>query len=213
MTEQNDYEEDRTDDFFAFAEDGDDREPRGSILPKLAAAGIMLVASILALVLLAGGVRTFNEARLNEGYENRSWVIQGEYDDLTRDLQSDKNVAMYTGTLPDATAMMGKTFISDVADPQKVNAKDTVKYRGSQTGSVSSDFPRQVDALLVQTSDTELTVARTGELGTLVPVTEDTVAAQKRSAMFRLAGAILVFAAGVVATFMLIRKRKQDELI
>lgn len=207
-------EDDRTDDFFTFAEEEEDyEEPRGPLGPKLAAAGIMILASIFAIILLIGGVRTFNEARANEGYEGRSWVMAGTFEKVTSDLQGDNNVAIYTGILPDNTAMTGKTFVSDIADPAQVNPGSTVEFRGSQTGTVSADFPETVDALLVQTDDSHLTVARTGEEGSLVPVTEDTVASQKRSAMLRLAGAILVFGAGVAGTFMMIRKRKSDEVL
>ena len=207
-------EDDRTDDFFTFAEEEEDyEEPRGPLGPKLAAAGIMILASIFAIILLIGGVRTFNEARANEGYEGRSWVMAGTFEKVTSDLQGDNNVAIYTGILPDNTAMTGKTFISDIADPAQVNPGSTVEFRGSQTGTVSADFPETVDALLVQTDDSHLAVARTGEEGSLVPVTEDTVASQKRSAMLRLAGAILVFGAGVAGTFMMIRKRKSDEVL
>ena len=206
-------EDDRTDDFFTFAEEEEDYEElRGPLGPKLAAAGIMILASIFAIILLIGGVRTFNEARANEGYEGRSWVMAGTFEKVTSDLQGDNNVAIYTGILPDNTAMTGKTFVSDIADPAQVNPGSTVEFRGSQTGTVSADFPETVDALLVQTDDSHLAVARTGEEGSLVPVTEDTVASQKRSAMLRLAGAILVFGAGVAGTFMMIRKRKSDEL-
>ena len=207
-------EDDRTDDFFTFAEEEEDYEElRGPLGPKLAAAGIMILASIFAIILLIGGVRTFNEARANEGYEGRSWVMAGTFEKVTSDLQGDNNVAIYTGILPDNTAMTGKTFVSDIADPAQVNPGSTVEFRGSQTGTVSADFPETVDALLVQTDDSHLTVARTGEEGSLVPVTEDTVASQKRSAMLRLAGAILVFGAGVAGTFMMIRKRKSDEVL
>lgn len=207
-------EDDRTDDFFTFAEEEEDYEElRGPLGPKLAAAGIMILASIFAIILLIGGVRTFNEARANEGYEGRSWVMAGTFEKVTSDLQGDNNVAIYTGILPDNTAMTGKTFVSDIADPAQVNPGSTVEFRGSQTGTVSADFPETVDALLVQTDDSHLTVARTGEEGSLVPVTEDTVASQKRSAMLRLAGAILVFGAGVAGTFMMIRKRKSYEVL
>ena len=207
-------EDDRTDDFFTFAEEEEDYEElRGPLGPKLAAAGIMILASIFAIILLIGGVRTFNEARANEGYEGRSWVMAGTFEKVTSDLQGDNNVAIYTGILPDNTAMTGKTFVSDIADPAQVNPGSTVEFRGSQTGTVRADFPETVDALLVQTDDSHLAVARTGEEGSLVPVTEDTVASQKRSAMLRLAGAILVFGAGVAGTFMMIRKRKSDEVL
>lgn len=207
-------EDDRTDDFFTFAEEEEDYEElRGPLGPKLAAAGIMILASIFAIILLIGGVRTFNEARANEGYEGRSWVMAGTFEKVTSDLQGDNNVAIYTGILPDNTAMTGKTFVSDIADPAQVNPGSTVEFRGSQTGTVSADFPETVDALLVQTDDSHLAVARTGEEGSLVPVTEDTVASQKRSAMLRLAGAILVFGAGVAGTFMMIRKRKSGEVL
>lgn len=207
-------EDDRTDDFFTFAEEEEDYEElRGPLGPKLAAAGIMILASIFAIILLIGGVRTFNEARANEGYEGRSWVMAGTFEKVTSDLQGDNNVAIYTGILPDNTAMTGKTFVSDIADPAQVNPGSTVEFRGSQTGTVSADFPETVDALLVQTDDSHLAVVRTGEEGSLVPVTEDTVESQKRSAMLRLAGAILVFGAGVAGTFMMIRKRKSDEVL
>ncbi|HIY94186.1 MAG TPA: hypothetical protein H9821_00770 [Candidatus Rothia avicola] len=207
-------EDDRTDDFFTFAEEEEDYEElRGPLGPKLAAAGIMILASIFAIILLIGGVRTFNEARANEGYEGRSWVMAGTFEKVTSDLQGDNNVAIYTGILPDNTAMTGKTFVSDIADPAQVNPGSTVEFRGSQTGTVRADFPETVDALLVQTDDSHLAVARTGEEGSLVPVTEDTVASQKRSAMLRLAGAILVFGTGVAGTFMMIRKRKSDEVL
>lgn len=210
--EQNDYDiEDRTDDFFSFAEEGEDyEEPRGPLGPKLATAGIMILASVLAIVMLIGGVRTFNEARANEGFEGRSWVISGTFDAVTADLHSDANVAIYSGALPDDAAMAGKTFVSEVADPAQVEAGSAVKFRGSQTGRVSADFSETVDALLVQTDGSHLTVVRTGEAGSLVPVTEDTVASQKRSAMVFLAGAILVFGAGVVGTYLMIRKRKPE---
>ena len=207
-------EDDRTDDFFTFAEEEEDYEElRGPLGPKLAAAGIMILASIFAIILLIGGVRTFNEARANEGYEGRSWVMAGTFEKVTSDLQGDNNVAIYTGILPDNTAMTGKTFVSDIADPAQVNPGSTVEFRGSQTGTVRADFPETVDALLVQTDDSHLAVARTGEEGSLVPVTEDTVASQKRSAMLRLAGAILVFGAGVAGTFMMVRKRKSTEVL
>lgn len=212
---ENDYSEDieyiddeRADEFFTLEEGDDFEESRGPVLPKLVAAGIVLVASLVAILLLVSGVRTYNEARNNEGYENKSWVIQGTIEDLTKDLQGDTNVAIYTGALPDTTAMTGKTFVSDVADSVTVNANDTVTFRGSQAGRVKADFPQQVDALLVETADGNLTVARTGEVGALVPVTESTVDTQKLNAMVKLGGAILVFGAGVVGTFLLIRKKR-----
>lgn len=207
--QQDDEIEDRTDDFFSFAGEEDEyEEPRGPLGPKLAAAAMMLVAFIIALILLIGGVRTFNEARANEGYEGRSWVISGTIDSVTADLQSDSNVAIYTGALPTDMAMNGKTFISAIADPAQVEAGSQVKFRGSQTGWVSGDFPQKVDALLVQEGDTNLTVARTSDPGSLQPVTAESVASQKRSAMLRLAGAILVFGAGVLGTYRVIRKGK-----
>ncbi|MDO4898629.1 MAG: hypothetical protein Q3965_04900 [Rothia sp. (in: high G+C Gram-positive bacteria)] len=211
LTDETEYvDEERADEFFALEEVEDFEETRGPLAPKLAAAGIMLVATFIALLLLLSGVRTFNEARANEGYENKSWVIQGTLDDVTRDLQSDKNVAIYTGQLPDTEAMKGKTFVSDVADSVQVEAQSRVKFRGSQTGKVKADFPQKVDGLLVEKEGGQLTVVRTGEAGSLVPVTEDTVGSQKFNAMMKLGGAILLFGAAVVATFFLIRKKKTE---
>ncbi|SLE43537.1 Uncharacterised protein [Mycobacteroides abscessus subsp. bolletii] len=196
--------------FFGLNDEDELEETRGPILPKLIAAGLMLLVSLIALLLLVSGVRTYSEARENEGYENKSWVIQGTLEDLTKDLQGDKNVGIYAGALPDDEAMNDKTFVSDVADSVSVGPNQGVKFRGSQTGRVKSDFPEKVDALLVENADGNLTVARTGETGTLVPVTESTVGSQKANAMLKLGGAILVFGAGVVGTFFMIRKKKEE---
>lgn len=213
MAKTEDYEEEvnQPDAFFSFddeEEEGYYEESAGPIMPKLLATGVMLLASILALFLLIGGIRTFSEARANEGYENRSWVISGELQDLTRDLQGDSNVAIYQGKLPQLSAMDGKTFVSEIADSQQVQAGVQVKFRGSQAGSVRSDFEQEVDALLVQVGESELMVARTGQKGSLTPVTDSTVSSQKAQAMGLLGGAIAVFAAGVFVTFRLIRKQK-----
>lgn len=200
----------RADEFFSLNDEEELEETLGPILPKLIATGIMLLVSLIALLLLISGVRTYSEARENEGYENKSWVMQGNLEDLTKDLQGDNNVGIYTGTLPDNAAMNDKTFVSDVADSVEVGANHNVKFRGSQAGRVKSDFPEKVDALLVENADGNLTVARTGETGTLVPVTESTVGSQKTNAMLKLGGAILIFGAGVVGTFFLIRKEKEE---
>lgn len=205
-------QEDENQDFFSFSgEEEEELEERAPLGRRLLVTGIMLLASLLALILLMGGVRTFNEARANEGYEGRTWVITGLYQDATRDLQGDQNVAIYEGSLPDATAMIDKSFISDLGDPQRVGPGQLVTFRGSQTGQGRADFLPQVDALLVQDTESELRVVRTGPEGSLAPVTADTIAAQKRSAIFRLAGAILIFAAGVAATLFLIRKTRSFE--
>ena len=53
-----------------------------------------------------------------------------------------------------------------------------IEFRGSQTGDVPSEFPREVDGLLVEKGGT-LEVVYTAEKGTLKPVTEDSVNAER----------------------------------
>lgn len=194
-------------DFFEF--DNEDEQPssRENNKFRLAAIGTMLAAVIFAILLSLFGIRSMNEANANEGYEGRTWVMSGSYVDLTPDLQTKSNVAIYQGALPADQRLVGADYRSDLQDVQQIKSVgETVKFRGSQTGDVREDFPEKVDALLVEKDNGELQVVRTGDEGSLKEVTSSTVTTQRILGWVMMAGALLVLVGGVAGTIYFFRK-------
>jgi len=127
----------------------------------------VVAALILAVALCVVGGRALFAAQQDTGITGKTWVIEGSFVDVTPDLETKDNVARYKGTLPVDERIDGKTYRSNLKDRQKVSRGEEIEFRGSQTGMVSSDFPREVSALLVETGDNQLEVIRTGEMGQL----------------------------------------------
>ena len=208
--EYDDYEEydDDEDDeenasLFAMSEDELEERPGVNWLSVLSA---VVVAIILAVV----GVRSFAWVNANADYAGHSWVVQGTYQDLTPDLITKENVARYKGNLPTDDALNGKTYVSNLKDKYKVNSSATVEFRGSQTGDVPADFPREVDGLLVENNG-QLEVVYTAEKGTLKPVTEGQVTGHRVAGIASIIGAILVLLGGMVFAVWLNRRSRNVE--
>lgn len=194
-------------DFFEFDDEDEQRSSRENNKFRLAAIGTMLAAVIIAILLSLFGVRSMNEASANEGYEGHTWVISGDYVDLTPDLQTKSNVAIYQGALPADQRLVGADYRSDLQDVQQVKSVgETVKFRGSQTGDVREDFPENVDALLVEKDNGELQVVRTGEEGSLKEVTNSTVTMQRVTGWVMMVASLLVLVGGVLGTIYFFRK-------
>lgn len=211
--EYDDYEEynDDEDDeenasLFAMSEDELEERPGVNWLSVLSAVVAVVVAIILAVV----GVRSFAWVNANADYAGHSWVVQGTYQDLTPDLITKENVARYKGNLPADDALNGKTYVSNLKDKYKVNSSATVEFRGSQTGDVPADFPREVDGLLVENNG-QLEVVYTAEKGTLKPVTEGQVTGHRAAGIASIIGAILVLLGGIVFAVWLNRRSRNVE--
>lgn len=211
--EYDDYEEydDDEDDeenasLFAMSEDELEERPGVNWLSVLSAVVAVVVAIILAVV----GVRSFAWVNANADYAGHSWVVQGTYQDLTPDLITKENVARYKGNLPADDALNGKTYVSNLKDKYKVNSSATVEFRGSQTGDVPADFPREVDGLLVENNG-QLEVVYTAEKGTLKPVTEGQVTGHRVAGIASIIGAILVLLGGIVFAVWLNRRSRNVE--
>lgn len=211
--EYDDYEEydDDEDDeenasLFAMSEDELEERPGVNWLSVLSAVVAVVVAIILAVV----GVRSFAWVNANADYAGHSWVVQGTYQDLTPDLITKENVARYKGNLPADDALNGKTYVSNLKDKYKVNSSATVEFRGSQTGDVPTDFPREVDGLLVENNG-QLEVVYTAEKGTLKPVTEGQVTGHRVAGIASIIGAILVLLGGMVFAVWLNRRSRNVE--
>lgn len=211
--EYDDYEEydDDEDDeenasLFAMSEDELEERPGVNWLSVLSAVVAVVVAIILAVV----GVRSFAWVNANADYAGHSWVVQGTYQDLTPDLITKENVARYKGNLPADDALNGKTYVSNLKDKYQVTSGAPIEFRGSQTGDVPSEFPREVDGLLVEKGGT-LEVVYTAEKGTLKPVTEDSVNAERFAGIASIVGAVLVLLLGMGFAVWLNRRSRDVE--
>lgn len=208
--EDSEYEEyddeEENSSLFAMSEEELDDRPGVNWLSVLSAA----VAVILSIVLAIAGVRAFASVNNNAEYAGKSWVIQGTYQDLTPDLITKGNVARYKGNLPADDALNGKTYVSNLKDKYQVTSGASIEFRGSQTGDVPSEFPREVDGLLVEKGGT-LEVVYTAEKGTLKPVTEDSVNAERFAGIASIVGAVLVLLLGMGFAVWLNRRSRDVE--
>ena len=208
--EYEDYEdyddEEENSSLFAMSEEELDDRPGVNWLSVLSAA----VAVILSIVLAVVGVRAFASVNNNAEYAGKSWVIQGTYQDLTPDLITKGNVARYKGNLPADDALNGKTYVSNLKDKYQVTSGAPIEFRGSQTGDVPSEFPREVDGLLVEKNGS-LEVVYTAEKGTLKPVTEASVNAERFAGIASIVGAVLVLLLGLGFAVWLNRRSRDVE--
>ena len=205
--EYEDYDdEEENSSLFAMSEEELDDRPGVNWLSVLSAA----VAVILSIVLAVVGVRAFASVNNNAEYAGKSWVIQGTYQDLTPDLITKGNVARYKGNLPADDALNGKTYVSNLKDRYQVTSGAPIEFRGSQTGDVPSEFPREVDGLLVEKNG-GLEVVYTAEKGTLRPVTEDSVNAERFAGIASIVGAVLVLLLGLGFAVWLNRRSRDVE--
>lgn len=198
------------DSFFEMAEDDvyeNEVDNRGRWLT----VATVLLATIVAIFLCVLGIRQLSEANQNKGYEDKSWVMSGTYVDLTPDLQTKSNVAIYSGAVPADDQLKENTYVSNLNDSKKIQPGETVQFRGTQTGSVEGDFDKDVDALLAKTGDHQVEVVRTGEKGSLKPVTSSLVSQQQIMGWASLIGAVVVFAAGVFAAIFFNRRARAEE--
>lgn len=205
--EYEDYDdEEENSSLFAMSEEELDDRPGVNWLSVLSAA----VAVILSIVLAVVGVRAFASVNNNAEYAGKSWVIQGTYQDLTPDLITKGNVARYKGNLPADDALNGKTYVSNLKDKYQVTSGASIEFRGSQTGDVPSEFPREVDGLLVEKNGS-LEVVYTAEKGTLKPVTEASVNAERFAGIASIVGAVLVLLLGMGFAVWLNRRSRDVE--
>ena len=205
--EYEDYDdEEENSSLFAMSEEELDDRPGVNWLSVLSAA----VAVILSIVLAIAGVRAFASVNNNAEYAGKSWVIQGTYQDLTPDLITKGNVARYKGNLPADDALNGKTYVSNLKDKYQVTSGAPIEFRGSQTGDVPSEFPREVDGLLVEKNGS-IEVVYTAEKGTLKPVTEDSVNAERFTGIASIVGAVLVLLLGLGFAVWLNRRSRDVE--
>ncbi|MEX3611116.1 hypothetical protein VVR12_08720 [Rothia sp. LK2588] len=205
-----DGEAGRSDGFFELVDEEDTQGERSRLAQRLKAVGLVLAAVLLTLALALFGVRQLNEAKQNEGLEGKTWVMQGKIVDLTPDLQTESNVAKYSGTLPNDQGLNGVTFKSELSDARQVNGGQSVEFRGSQTGTTKDDFPEEVDALLAKTGDHQIEVVRTDKVGSLKPVTESSVRGEQMAGWASLVCAVLIFAGGVAGALRMSRRARNE---
>jgi hypothetical protein len=137
---------DRQEPFFAFDDEQDEQDGRArrSIAWKPTAVG--LLGLLLGLVLAVSAALAWDDSRRLAGYADRSWVISGQYQDLTNDLQTKTWNPIYRGVLPADEAVTEQPFDSGLADPRVPEAGEEIVFRGTQTGSEAGEFGDGVTA-------------------------------------------------------------------
>lgn len=199
--------------FFGFDEDDEyDLQDRPRRSPwRWAGVLFILISLVVTGMMLFSGMRTVSSAEENEPYVGRSWVVSGNLVDMSRDLQADTYNGVYLGRMPDDEEAAGLTYDGGVDDPQSLNPGEEIRFRGTQTGAQSSDFPQNADALLVEEGD-RLVVARTTEAGKMSPITTEGIEDQKRSGWLTVGGGFLVLLVGAGATtWAFLRARREEE--
>ncbi|MFI7484171.1 hypothetical protein ACH9EU_17365 [Kocuria sp. M1R5S2] len=201
MTEES---TDRPDSFFAFDDESDDERGDGgdegarrrrSIAWKPTAVG--LLGLVVGLVLAVSAALAWDDSRKLEAYADRSWVISGQYQDLTNDLRTKTYNPIYRGVLPADDAVTEQPFDSGLADPRVPEAGEEIVFRGTQTGSREDDFHAEADALLA-VEDGTLQVVRTAEAGEFGEgVTSGTVAWQRAKSVLLLLGGLAAAGGGI----------------
>ena len=69
-------------------------------------------------------------------------------------------------------------YRSNLKDTYEVHAGENIDFRGTQTGTYAQDFPREVSALVAETSDHQIEVVRTGEKGSVKAIEQGSVGRQ-----------------------------------
>ncbi|MFF0904250.1 UNVERIFIED_CONTAM: hypothetical protein RF653_11300 [Kocuria sp. CPCC 205316] len=162
---------DRQDTFFAFDDEQDEPDERDSGRARRSIAwkptAVGLLGLLLGLVLAVSAALAWDDSRRLAGYADRSWVISGQYQDLTNDLQTKTYNPIYRGVLPADEAVTQQPFDSGLADPRVPEAGEEIVFRGTQTGSGEDDFHQEADALLAVEEGTLQVVetAAAGEFG------------------------------------------------
>lgn len=197
------------DTFFALDDEDAYDERERADRTKLLMSALLMFSIILAVVLGVLGFRAFNQAKDEAVFADKTWVIQGEFKDLTPDLKTKNNVAVYTGTVPSDDAVAGKTYRSDLGDSKTVKSGDAIEFRGTQTGKSKNDFPEKVDGLLAITPNDELQVIQTGESGTIKPVTSSSVTGTRIKGAVEFLAAVLVLGGGIYGARALAKRNRR----
>lgn len=196
---------DRQDSFFAFDEEDDDRAVgRRPIAWKPITVG--LLGLLLGLVLAVSAALAWDDSRRLASWADRSWVVPGQYQDLTNDLQTKAYNPVYRGLLPVDRAVTEQPFDSGLADPRVPEPGEEIVFRGTQVGSREDDFHQEADALLA-VEDGTLQVVETAEAGEFGDgITSGTIAWQRAQAALLLVAGLAVAAGGVRSALRLYRR-------
>lgn len=198
------------DTFFELEDDDTYDERERADRTKLLMSALLMFSIIAAVVLGILGIRAFNQASDDSVYADKTWVVQGDFKDLTPDLNTKNNVAVYTGTIPsDAGFEKQTTYRSELGDPVKVDPDSTIEFRGTQTGKTKSDFPEKVDGLLAQTPNGDLKVIRTGDSGEVDTITSSSVTGTRVKGVVEFVAAAVILGGGIFGALTLAKRQRK----
>lgn len=189
----------RQDAFFVFDDEPDDPQDNGRTRRAVAwkPTAVGLLGIVVGLVLAVSAALAWDDSRRLARYADRSWVVPGQYQDLTNDLRTKTYNPIYRGVLPADEAVTAQPFDSGLADPWVPAAGEEIVFRGTQTGSGQDDFHQEADALLA-VEDGMLQVVETAEAGEFGDgITAGTIAWQRVEAALLLLAGLGVAGGGV----------------
>ncbi|MDO4254916.1 MAG: hypothetical protein Q4C81_07215 [Kocuria sp.] len=171
--------------------------------------GVGIVGLLVAVLLLALSYSSFQRADQLREWANDTWVVSGDYSNMTNALESTAFNPMYKVTLPQDPEISDQQFNSGMGDPISPAPGQAVEVRGTDVGSAADDFEQSVDVVLgvedgmLQVLDTEKQDSLDGA------VTDRSVSQQQVKGWLLAAGSLIALAIGVVGAMWL---RRRDRL-
>lgn len=116
--------------------------------------GVAVAGLLLAVLLIAFSYNAFQRADQLRGWANQTWVVSGQYSNMTNALEGTGYNPVYQITLPQDDEIGDQRFDSGMADPYIPRPGEAVEVRGEGTGEVTDDFEQSADIVLGVEDDT-----------------------------------------------------------
>ncbi|KAA9393530.1 hypothetical protein FCK90_11615 [Kocuria coralli] len=139
---------------------------------------VAVAGLLLAVLLVAFSYSSFQRADQLRGWANDTWVVTGQYSNMTNALEGTEYNPVYQIALPEDPVIGAQRFDSGMSDPLVPRPGQAVEIRGSATGEVTDDFDQRADVVL-GIEDGTLQVFATEDEGSLSGgVTDQSVSRQ-----------------------------------
>lgn len=171
--------------------------------------GVAILGLLLAVMLLAFSYSAFQRADQLRAWANDTWVVSGQYTNMTNALEGSGFNPVYQITLPDDATIGLQRFDSGMSDPYVPRPGESVEVRGDADGEVTDDFDPRADVVL-GIEDGTLQVLSTEDEGSLSGgVTDQSVSQQQVKGWLLAAGGVVVLLGGVLGAIWLRRRDRQ----
>ncbi|NHU85191.1 hypothetical protein GWK18_06215 [Kocuria sp. JC486] len=170
--------------------------------------GVAVVGLLLTVLLFAFSYNAFQRADQLRGWANQTWVVSGQYSNMTNALEGTEYNPVYQITLPQDDEIGDQRFDSGMADPYFPRPGESVEVRGEGTGEVTDDFEQSADIVLGVEDDTlqVLATEKDGELDG--GVTDRTVSQQQLKGWLWAVAGVVTLGLGVAGAMWMRRRNR-----